>query len=395
VDPVDVNAVARTLAGMSAHLLFLVTADWYFCSHRLALAHAALEAGYRVSVMTQEEQHGEQIRALGVELIPVHFPRGERAPARELVLLNTLRENYRRLQPDIVHHVAIKPVLYGAFAAHCAGTALTVNAIAGLGYLFTSSHLRARLMRQLVSPMLKAALRRQSAWTIVQNKDDETILRDLGILDHERVKLIAGSGVDLDKFCPVADSAAVPLVLVAARMLADKGIHEFVQAARLLHSRAVRAHFVLVGDVDPDNPSSLSVQTLNAWNAEGVVQWWGHRDDMPEVFAAASIVCLPSYREGFPKVLIEACAAGRACVTTDVPGCRDVVDDGINGLLVPVRDALALADALQRLIVDVPLRQAMGARARERAERDFDVRQVADATLQLYTHALDTLKSRT
>jgi glycosyltransferase involved in cell wall biosynthesis len=379
---------------MSAHLLFLVTADWYFCSHRLPLARAALDAGYRVSVMTQVEHHGDQIRALGAEVIPVRFPRGGRDPLGQLVLLNTLRAHYKRLRPDIVHHVAIKPVLYGALAARCAGSAITINAVAGLGYLFTSSHLRARIIRKLVSPVLKAALDRQSAWTIVQNKDDEGTLRALGMLRHDRVKLIAGSGVELDRFCPRPDTAAVPVVLLAARMLADKGIHEFVQAARILKARAVSAHFVLVGDADPQNPSSIPIQCLKSWDAEGIVQWWGHRDDMPEVYAEASIVCLPSYREGFPKVLIEACAAGRACVATDVPGCRDVVRDGVNGLLVPARDAPALAQALERLIVDAALRRQMATRARQRAESDFDVRQVASATLQLYARALGALESR-
>ena len=394
VHVVDINGVARTLAGMKPHLLFLVTTDWYFCSHRLPVAQAALDAGYRVSVMTQEEQHGNRIRAAGLELIPVCFPRGERNPVRELALLNALRINYKRLQPDIVHHVAIKPVLYGAFAARCAGIPVTVNAIAGLGYLFTSSHLRARLIRQLVCPALAAALRRPSAWTIVQNKDDEALLRRQGMLDHDRVRLIAGSGVELDKFSHAPDTSEVPIVLLAARMLWDKGINEFVQAARILKSRDVRAHFVLVGDPDPDNPSSISAETLKAWDAEGIVQWWGHRDDMPDVYSLAAIVCLPSYREGFPKVLIEAGAAGRACVTTDVPGCRDVVEHEVNGLRVPARDALALAQALQRLILDAPLRNAMGVRARQRAERDFDVREIANATLQLYAHALDALQGR-
>lgn len=379
---------------MKPHLLFLVTADWYFCSHRLPLAKAALDAGYRVSVMTQEERHGEQIRATGAELVPVNFPRGERSPLRQLALVNALRMNYQRLRPGIVHHVAIKPVLCGAIAAQCAGTALTVNAIAGLEYLFTSSHLRTRLMRQLVRAALAQALRRRRSWTIVQNKDDESILRRLGILNHDRVALIAGSGVALDTFKPRPETDEVPIVLLAAGMLWDKGVDEFVRAARILKSRNVRARFVLVGAADPQNPSSIPIQTLNAWDHEGIVQWWGHRDDMLDVLERSAIVCLPSYREGFPKVLIEACAAGRACVTTNVPGCREVVDDGDNGLLVPARDPEALAQAIERLILDAPLRRAMGARVRERAERDFDVRQVANSKLELYSKALDSFHSR-
>ena len=378
---------------MSPHLLFLVTADWYFCSHRLPLASAALAEGYRVSVMTQEDKHGDVIRALGADVIPVRFPRGERNPLRELALLNTLRSNYRRVQADIVHHVAIKPVLYGSLAAQCAKTRLTVNAIAGLGYLFTSSHRRARAMRRLVRPALTAALNRRCAWTIVQNRDDEALLRDMGILNHPRVRLIAGSGVDLDEFSCRPESDGPPTVLLAARMLWDKGIGEFVEAARILKSRGVHARFVLVGDPDPYNPSSIPATTLRGWDEEGLLQWQGHRDDMANAYTSAAIVCLPSYREGLPKVLIEACAAGRACVTTNVAGCRDVVEHENNGLLVPERDAPALAQAIERLILDAPLRQAMGTRARARAERDFDVRQVATATLQLYEQGLAGLRS--
>ncbi len=373
---------------MNPHLLFLVTEDWYFCSHRLALAVAARAAGYRVSVVTQVSRHGERIRDAGLDLVPVRFPRSGRRPLTDLALLARLAVVYRRLRPDIAHHVAVKPVLYGALAATLAGTPATVNALAGLGYLYTSTHARARLLRGVLRPALGAALRRRGAFTIVQNPDDERALRDTRLLDHERVVRIAGSGVDVERFVPTPEPPGPPLVVLPARLLWDKGVGEFVAAARLLRGRGVEARFALVGERDAENPSAVSDAELEAWRNEGVIECAGRRDDMPAVYAEAALVCLPSYREGLPKVLLEAGAAGRPAVTTDVPGCREVVRDGVNGLLVPARDAGALAEALARLLADAALRARFGAAARERVLREFADTHIIGQTLALYEQAL-------
>jgi len=374
-------------------LLYLVTEDWYFCSHRLPLARAARAAGFRVSVVTRVQQHAEQIRAAGLELIPLNLLRRSANPVRELATVGKIAATYRRVRPDIVHHVAMKPVLYGSLAAWWAGTPHVVNALAGLGYVFSSSDAKARLLRPLVETGLRALLNRGNSRLIIQNPDDIALLTGQGVVDAARTVLIRGSGVDLSRFEPGAEPEGEPLVVLPARMLRDKGVEEFVAAARQLKRAGVSARFALVGDPDPENPAAISLSQLGAWRNEGVVECWGWRDDMAEVFKQATLVCLPSYREGLPKALIEAAACERALVTCDVPGCREVVRHGDNGLLVPARDSVALAQALRALLDNPSLRQAMARRSRERAVQEFSVERVIGDTLALYRAVLNSSSS--
>jgi glycosyltransferase involved in cell wall biosynthesis len=288
---------------------------------------------------------------------------------------------YRRLQPAIVHHVAMKPVLYGSLAARLSGVRGVVNALAGMGWLFTSAGGGARLIKRGVRVAMGGLLSRGIA--LVQNPDDAALLARLGV-PRGNIRRIAGSGVDLARFRPAAEPGSIPVIVLPARLLWDKGVGEFVEAARILRSRGVNARFVLVGDPDPANPASISAAQVADWVRDGAVEHMGWMDDMPDVFANAYIVCLPSYREGLPKALIEAAAAGRPIVTTDVPGCREVVEDGVQGLCVPPRDANALADALARLIADPALRARMGEAARKRAEMEFGLDAVIAQTLALY-----------
>lgn len=370
---------------MTVRLVYLVTVDWYFCSHRLPLAVAARDAGYQVSVVTQVGAHGERIRDHGLDLVPVRFPRAAGRPLQDLRVLASLPGIYSRLRPHLAHHVAIKPVLYGAAAAALARVPVTVNALAGLGYAFTGERALGAAMRL----PLRLALRRASAWTILQNPEDRTALERSGLLVPERVRLIRGSGVDLERFVAHPEPAGDPVVVLASRLLWDKGVGEFVHAARSLRQAGVKARFVLVGEPDAENPAAVSVDALQAWQGEGVVEWWGRRDDMPAVLSGAHLFCLPSYREGMPKVLLEAAACGRAAVSTAVSGCRDAVHDGVTGLLVPPRNPDALAGALGRLIADASLRRAMGRAARTLAEAEFGVERVIAQTLALYEEALD------
>mgnify|MGYP000889811266 CR=1 FL=1 len=363
-----------------AKLLFLVTEDWYFVSHRLPLAVAARAAGYEVVVATRVREKAAAIEATGVRVIPIEMDRGGMNPLHELVTLFRLWRLYRRERPDIVHHVALKPVLLGGLAARLTGVHAVVGAVAGLGFLFSGDRRASRVAR-LLKWSLPGLIGRGRA--IVQNPEDAAVLSDCGVAPA-RIRLIRGAGVDTAYFSPQPEPPGIPLVVLPARMLRDKGVVEFVEAARNLREQGVAARFALVGAPDPANPASISETELRAWAAEGVVECWGFRDDMRAVYAACHVVCLPSYREGLPKALLEAAACGRAIVTTDAPGCREIVRDGKNGFLVPVRDAMALAVALRRLLVDGSLRRDMGARGREIAVAAFSVERVVSETLALY-----------
>lgn len=365
-------------------LLYFVTEDWYFCSHRLPLAVAAREAGYEVTVLTRVARHGELIRSQGLRLVPIELSRRGLNPLEEIGLLRRIVGAYREARPHLVHQVAMKPVVYGSIAAWVAGVPHLLNALAGLGFLFTSERLQARALRPLVRLALNRLLRGPGNRVILQNPDDEALLvGGLGI-PAGQVRLIRGSGVDLDRFRCIPEPPGPPLVLLASRLLWDKGVGEFVEAARTLRERGVEARFALVGDPDPENPSSVPDALLDRWRQEGAVEIWGQRGDMPEVIAQCHVVCLPSYREGLPKVLLEAAACGRALVAADVPGCREVVRHEVNGLLVPARDSGALAAALERLVTDRSLRQTLGSRSRAIAEAEFGVERIIDQHLRLY-----------
>ena len=365
-------------------LLFLVTEDWYFCSHRLPPARAALAAGYDVVVATRVERRGEEIISEGFKLVALGLRRRSRNPFTELAAVIEIIKLYWRERPDVVHHVALKPVLYGSFAALLLRRPAVVNAMAGMGFLFTSSRRTAGALRAVVSRVFRVILNADRNVLILQNPDDAAMLIAGGLVEPSRVRLIRGSGVDTVRFHPTPEPEGTPVVMLASRMLWDKGVGEFVTAAKELRVRGVIARFVLVGDGDTDNPASISDSQLKAWHDDGVVECWGRCDDMPAAFAQAYIVCLPSYREGLPKVLLEAAACGKPLVATDAPGCREIVHHSENGLLVPVRDATALGQAIERLLVDPGLRLAMGKKGREMVKTEFSEDHVARQTLAVY-----------
>jgi glycosyltransferase involved in cell wall biosynthesis len=370
------------LMGDRLRLLYLITEDWYFWSHRLDLARAARDAGFDVTIATRVADHGKRITDEGFQLVPLRMVRRSRNLFREVIVVAELVRLYRRVKPDVVHHVALKPIVYGSVAAWLAGLPVVVNAFAGLGYAFTDT--RNRLLRRCVKTTLKLVLQAGRSTVLVQNRDDQGLLVREGMVPLGRTRIIAGSGVDTKAFSVQPSPSGLPVVVLPARMLWDKGIGEFVEAARRLKRHDVQARFVLVGRQDEHNPAAIPESRLVAWGKEGVVEWWGHREDMPAVYAAATLVVLPSYREGFPKVLLEASACGRAMVATDVPGCREIVQDRFNGLLVPPKDASALAAAIEALLSDSETREAMGRRSRARAMAEWSSPRIAGQMLGLY-----------
>lgn len=364
-------------------LLFFVTEDWYFVSHRLTLAMAAKAAGYDVAILTRVRAHGEVIKAAGLRLIPFEIARTGRNPFQEAWTLLRLIRIYRRERPQLLHHVALKPVLYGTIAARFAGQPAVVNALAGMGWLFSSRSPAG--LRNAVRLALSGVL--QKGLTLVQNPDDARLLIAAGV-PAARIRRIAGAGVDLNLFRPQEEQAGEPKVIFPARLLWEKGVGEFVSAARILRTRGVALRFVLAGEPDEANPSAVNREQLRAWVSEGVIEHAGWVQDMAGLLTRSHLVCLPSYYgEGIPKSLIEAAAAGRAIVTTDMPGCREVVRNGGNGYLVPPRDAEALANALGRLATNPGLRRRMGAEGRRRAEATFGLDDIIRQTLIVYDEA--------
>jgi len=368
-------------------LLYFVTEDWFFCSHFLDRAVAAQQAGFQVSVLTRVNKHGQTILDNGINLIPLEFERSKINPLREISLLKSLASLYRRERPNIVHHVALKPILYGSLVAKIVGIHAIVNAPVGMGYVFSSKQLKARLLKPLVLLAYRLLLNPFNSVAVFENPDDLTYFEKLGIVKYSR--LIRGAGVNTLQFGSSNEPNEVPVVLLAARMLWDKGVGEFVEAAKILHQQSISARFVLVGAPDKENPESINQSQLLEWQDAGIIEWWGQHEDMPQVFAQVHIVCLPSYREGLPKVLIEAAACGRPIVATDVPGCREIVRHNENGLLVPAKDPQALAAALNRLLNDAALRESMGKRGRAMVEAEFSTEYVVEQTLQLYKELLE------
>ncbi len=372
---------------MSRHLL-VVSEDWYFVSHRLHLAEAAIAAGYKVALLSRISQHRALIEASGVEVIDWPLDRRSHNPFMELRALWGAYVALRRFRPDIVHSVALKPVLYSALVCRLAGVRARVSALGGLGFVFSSRKFLAKLLRPVLVLAFRWALSGGRSRLILQNPDDQATLLTAGVIEVERIRLIRGSGVDTSVFSLQAEVAGVPLVVLPARMLWDKGVGEFVDCARSIKQKGIAARLALVGEPDEHNPECVPVAQLEAWRAEGAVEWWGRCDDMPDVLRQAAVVCLPSYREGLPKALLEAASCGRPIITYDVPGCREVVIDGENGFLVPLKDRQVLVTALEKLLCDPELRRRMGIVGREMVTKEFSQEKVADETMRVWEEVL-------
>lgn len=371
-------------------LLYLVAEDWYFHSHRLPMVRAAQRAGFDVAVVTNVKNHRKAIEDEGVRVIPLSLDRRSLNPFGALLCILRVAAVYRREKPALVHHIAMKPVLYGSVAAALAGVPCVVNAFAGLGYVFSAQDRRARVLRPVLLACFRFLLRRKGSCLLFQNADDQALMKRYGLVDDIRATVIPGSGVDLNIWAagpPPAEGKEI-VCAFSGRMIGIKGLETLQEAFKILEKTAPDLRLWLCGAPDPANPGSWSGERLRDWAASCQnVAYKGHCSNMQEVWRQAHIAVQPSWGgEGVPKALLEAAACGRPLVATDVPGCRDVVQDGRNGFLVPPRDAAALAAALARLAAAGPdVRRNMGAESRKIvAERGFSAEAVTDLAEALY-----------
>ncbi len=362
--------------------LLVANTSWYLYNFRLPLAKALQAHHWDVILVAPADEFSPRFQQEGFRWAAIPMSQRGLNPFLDLWTILALVKLYARERPDIVHHFTVKCYLYGTLAAKMVRVPRILNAITGLGYIFTNNARKATALRGILPRLYRPILKNTEV--VFQNDDDCREFLKNGWITPSQAHVIPGSGVDVNNFRPSEEPQGVVTVLLPARMLWAKGVGEFVDAARILASQNIVARFVLVGDIDRGNPDSVPLDTLKSWQAEGVVEWWGWEKDMPAAYQKSHIVCLPSYGEGLPRALIEAAASGRPIVTTDMPGCRDVVHPNENGLLVPVRDVDGLVNALKMLILDPGLRARMGRAGRTIAVRDYSVPVIVDKTRMLF-----------
>lgn len=372
---------------MKQIILFVVSEDWFFLGSRLPMARAALMAGFDVHVATSVRAGGDAIRAEGFTLHPIPFRRGGLSPVALLSTARALRKIKRAIVPSLVHHVGLQTCVSGGLSSLGMATP-QVNALTGLGYAFIRQDARTRILRGTISIVLRFLLNRTNSVTLVQNPDDRAALEAAGI-DPHRIFLIPGSGVDTDKIQPLPEPDGPVTIGFAGRLLVDKGIRALVAAHGILRARGIPVNLLIAGDTDPANPASVSREEAESWTRQPGITWLGHIDDILSLWRRSHIAVLPSHREGLPLSLLEAAAAGRPMVATDAPGCREIVIHDQTGLLVPIEDPPALADAIEKLAVSPELRQRYGTGARELVVNRLSARSIGEAIVALYRMALD------
>jgi len=373
---------------MAKRLIYIVSEDWVFVSHRLTLAKQAIKDGYDVAAITNISNHEDVLLSAGLKVFNINFYRSFKRPFSDIHSIYQLIKLFRLLKPEVIHNIGLKISLISSIAAFIARVPVVINAYTGLGYVFSSNDMLARVIRLLLNSPLKYLNHRASTWVVFQNEDDEALFENSNLINKERTLLIKGSGVDVNEF-PFSDELPGQLkVMLASRLLWDKGVGEFIEASRQLKISYPEVTFVLVGDVDEQNPLSLTKEIIDSWVNEGFIEWWGHKQNMPEVLKLAHIVALPSYREGLPKVLLEAASIGRALVAADVPGCREIVRDGVNGFLVQAKESKCLAEAIEKLILNKELRTQMGLKSREIIETELSSEIINKQFIELYNSAI-------
>jgi len=372
-----------------SRILIVVNVDWFFLSHRLPVARAAMDRGYEVFVATADTGVRKKIEEYGIQFVEAPFLEKSHSFLSELYMIIKLGRLYKRIEPDLVHHVTIRPVLYGSIASRLYRVPAVVNALSGLGYVFINQGIKNRALRAAVSRLLKIGFSHPNQLLILQNDDDRQKFIRRGLVRPEQIRIIRGSGVDSEQFYPQNEQKREEVqVAFVGRLLWDKGIGEFVDAASKLIERGVKAKFHIYGSQYKNNPESVPDDVLDKWKSDGLVTFHGHREKIEEQLSQIDIVCLPSYREGLPKALLEAASAGLPIVTTDTPGCREVVDDGVNGFLVPPQNTTLLAERLIELIENPDLRSQFGKAGREKVLNEFTVDKVVEETMSIYRSLL-------
>ncbi len=373
-------------------VLFLVTEDWYFTSHRLNFAVRLQEAGYQISVGCRFSGKEKTIRSQGIHAFPVSFTRESTSFAKALEDCFAVRRLIKTVQPHLVHLVALRPIVVGGLAGLGLPRVPMVNAITGLGSLFTGDFdtWRLRGVQFVITRLLRPTFCRSTAWNVFQNREDLATFLDRGYSRRENSILIHGAGVDPSVWRPLPEPATtLPIVLFVGRLLKEKGLGELVEASRQLRLRGLNHTLRVVGSPDGCNPKSFTEQQIRAWQHEGALEWLGRREDVLEQMSQANVIAMPSYyREGLPKVLLESGLAERAVVTCDVIGCREVVENGVNGLLVPPRNVSALTDAIEQLLENPTKRRQFAQRHRQRVCEEFSLSLVTEKFLALYQKIL-------
>lgn len=367
-------------------ILFLINDLNFFCSHRLPIARELQLKGFEVKIAYGD--HGgfksSILEEQGFETFYVPIERSGMNLLKEFKSILLIFKLFLLVKPDLVHLVTIKPYLYGGIVARLVRVPSLVSAVSGLGTLFIHKNFKSKILRTFLYPLYYFAFSHPNQSVIVQNKEDANLLMNWGVLKKNKIKLIRGSGVKIEEFVDLEETNTIPVVCFLARLLVDKGVYEFIAAAKILKKRGINAKFILAGDIDPKNKSGLNKNDITKIKKGNHVQVIGYQKDVPKLYASSHIICLPSYREGLPKSLIEAAAAGRAVVTSDVPGCRDAIESGKTGLLVPVKDEEALANAINYLIENPDIRKQMGRAGRKLAEREFKLEGVIKNHISIY-----------
>jgi len=377
------------MATEKSRILIVVNVDWFFLSHRLPIALAAMERGYEVFVAAADTGKREVIESYGLTFINAPYLEKSHSFLSELYMILKLGRLYKEFKPSLVHHVTIRPVLYGSIASRIYRVKAVVNALSGLGYLFINQGFKNRILRVVVTKLLKIGFSHPNQLLILQNNDDREKFIERGLIQPKKIRLVRGSGVDTDLFKPPSKerSSGVDIAFIG-RLLWDKGIAEFVEAANLLKKQGVHASFHIYGAQYENNPMSVPDDVIDEWKSNRALTIHGQKERIEDHLDEIDIVCLPSYREGLPKALLEAASAGLPIVTTDTPGCREVVDDGVNGYLVPTRNASLVAESLKKLIENPELRSQFGQAGRDKVLKEFTVDKVVEETMNIYTSLL-------
>jgi len=367
------------------NIVFVVNNPEYFVSHRLPIGLELIKQGCVVHLIAPGICP-KQLIQYGFIYHNIKMSRKGKNLLNEFLIIWSLTKLFIRIKPDLIHLVTIKPYLYGGIAARIAGVHAVVSAVAGLGSLFSNKTYKLKILRHMLYPIYRLAFNHNNQITIFQNTNDRDTLLSWGVIDKANCVIIRGAGLDLSEYPIKNEPIGIPVISFAGRLLLDKGVKEFVEASTLLKARGIEADFWLIGSPDFGNDNTITHQQLNEWHNARIINYLGYRSDIAKLFSKSNIVCLPSYYgEGLPKVLIEAAASGRAVITTDHPGCRDAIEPYKTGLLVPVKDALALADAIQDLICNTDKRKYMGIAGRALAEREFTIEKIVSEHIRIYS----------